>query len=282
MIAVIYSGSRFADWKLADKGKIISNFKTVGINPFFNDGKFITQILNRNDTLITYAEKIKKIYFFGAGASSRERTEIVSRAFSKFFRFSKVVVDNDLTAGALATCGDEEGIIGILGSGSNAAYFDGKKIRQNNYGLGFVLADEGSANWMGRRILKSFLNETLPQNLVSDLRRKYGLDRKLILDKVYRQPQPALYLSLFADYLLENKTDRFIEKLVKEGFNDYCNTYLVPLSLQYPGRPVHIVGTIASGFEEWLREVAKSNNLTIATVIKEPIYNVLNYYSSKN
>ncbi|HXH99081.1 MAG TPA: hypothetical protein VNI52_02345 [Sphingobacteriaceae bacterium] len=282
MIAVIYSGSRFADWKLADKGKIISNFKTVGINPFFNDEKFITQVLNKNDSLITYAERIKKIYFFGAGASSKERNEIISGAFSKFFKFSKISVDNDLKAGAIAACGDKECIIGILGSGSNAAYFDGKKIKLNNFGLGFVLADEGSANWMGKKILKSFLNETLPPHLVSDLRQKYGLDRKLILDKVYRQPQPVLYLSLFADYLLENKTDQFIETLVKEGFNTYCTTYLVPLSIENPGCPIHIVGTIAFGFEAWLREVAEENNLTIATIIKEPIYNVLNYYSDKN
>lgn len=282
MIAVIYSGSRFADWKLADKGKILENFKTVGINPSFNDEKFISNLLNKNNLLITNAEKIKKIYFFGAGASSKERNEVISCAFSKFFRFSKVVVDNDLKAAAIATCGDEEGIVGILGSGSNAAYFDGKKIKQNNFGLGFVLADEGSANWLGRKLLKSFLTETLPEALSLNLKRNYNLDTKQVLDKVYRQPQPALYLSSFADFLLENKTDPFVENLVKEGFNEYCKTYLLPLSLRYPGRSIHIAGTIASGFEEWLREVAKRNNLTITTVVKEPIYNVLNYYSDKN
>lgn len=282
MIAVIYSGSRFADWKLAEKGKILENFKTVGINPSFNDEKFILTLLNKNNLLIINAEKIKKIYFFGAGASSKERNEIISNAFSKFFRYSKIVVDNDLKAGAIATCGDEEGIVGILGSGSNAAFFDGKKIKQNNFGLGFVLADEGSANWLGRQLLKSFLTETMPEHLSTTLKNSYNLDAKLILDKVYRQPQPALYLSSFSDFLLENKTDTFVENLVKEGFNKYCKTYLLPLSVQNPGRPIHIVGTIAAGFEEWLREIAKKNNLNISKIVKEPIYNVLNYYSDKN
>lgn len=282
MIAVIYSGSRFADWKLAEKGKILESFKTVGINPSFNDEKFITNLLNKNNLLITNAEKIKKIYFFGAGASSKQRNEIISNAFGKFFRYSKVVVDNDLKAAAIATCGDEEGIVGILGSGSNAAYFDGKKVKPNNFGLGFILADEGSANWMGRKLLKSFLVETLPEHLCAGLRRNYHPDLKQILDKVYRQPQPALYLSSFADFLLENKTDTFVEALVKKGFTEYCTTYLVPLSAQYPNRPLHIAGTVASGFEDWLREIAGENNLTISTIIKEPIYNVLNYYSDKN
>ena len=224
MIAVIYSGSRFADWKLAEKGKIVENFKTVGINPSFNDEKFITQLLNKTNLLITNAEKIKKIYFFGAGASSKDQNEIIVQAFSKFFRYSKVVVANDLKAAALATCGDEEGIVGILGSGSNAAYFDGKKIKPNNFGLGFVLADEGSANWMGRKLLKSFLDQTLPEHLSASLRRNYSLDLKQILDKVYRQPQPALYLSSFADFLLESRgkcTKKNLARCrIEQGFYD--------------------------------------------------------------
>ena len=122
----------------------------------------------------------------------------------------------------------------------------------------------------------------MPEELSLKLKNNYNLDIKQILDKVYRQPQPALYLSSFADFLLENKTDTFVENLVKEGFNKYCNLYLLPISAQYPVRPLHMAGTVASGFEDWLREIAKNNNLTITTVVKEPIYNVLNYYSDKN
>ena len=82
MIAVVYSGSRNANWKLAEKGKIISEFKTPGINPFFNDESHITQFLNKNAELINNAEKIHWVYFFGAGASSKERQEIVTKALA--------------------------------------------------------------------------------------------------------------------------------------------------------------------------------------------------------
>ena len=59
MIAVIYSGSRYANWKLAFKGEVVADFKTAGINPFFNDEKYITHLLNKNIKLIHFAEKIK-------------------------------------------------------------------------------------------------------------------------------------------------------------------------------------------------------------------------------
>ncbi|MGB4774498.1 MAG: hypothetical protein WBP45_04965 [Daejeonella sp.] len=282
MIAVVYSGSRHADWKLAEKDRVICNFKTTGINPFFNDEKFIAHLLNKNNQLINYAEKIKRIYFFGAGASSEERKKIVSNAFSRFFKHSKIVVDHDMQGAALATCQDHKGIVGIIGSGSNAAYFDGKKYRVNNFGLGYVLGDEGSANWLGKRLLKLYLNETLPLTINEEFKRKYDLDRKQILDKVYRQTQPALFLSSFADFLMENKNDNFVKQLVQNGFNEYIKTYIVPLTKPSDQIPIHIVGTIAFGFQEWLFEVAEDHQLKIASVIKEPINNLLNYYLNKN
>lgn len=282
MIAVVYSGSRYADWKLAEKGKIIADFKTPGINPLFNDESYITHFLNKNVQLINNAEKIKRVYFFGAGASSKERQDIVTKALRAFFRNSRILVDHDLKAAALAACGDEPGILGILGSGSNAAYFDGKKILNNNFGLGYILGDEGSANWLGKRLLKFYLNGELPVEFDQKFIKKYDLDRTQILDKVYRHPQPALFLSSFADFLMENRNDTFVKKLVTDGFDIYFKTYLVPLKQQFPVTPVYIVGTVASGFQDYLHETANNNGLTITSVIKEPIYNLLKYYSNKN
>lgn len=282
MIAVVYSGSRHADWKLSEKGKTVSEFKTAGINPFFNDENYITHFLNKNVHLINNAEKIKWVYFFGAGASSKERQTIVSNALESFFRYSKVVVDHDLKAAALAASGDDPGILGIMGSGSNAAYFDGEKVIENNYGLGYILGDEGSSNWLGRHLLKSFLNDLMPEEFEFKFRKKYDLDRTQILDKVYRQPQPALFLSSFADFLMENRNDSFVRTMVIDGFDRYFKTYIVPLKTQYPDVPLHMVGTVAAGFQEYLHEAAKDNNLKVSSVIKEPIYNLLKYYANKN
>jgi N-acetylglucosamine kinase-like BadF-type ATPase len=282
MIAVVYSGSRHADWKLAEKGKIVSEFKTPGINPFFSDENHIVQLLDKSVELINNAEKIHWVYFFGAGASSKERQDIVTNALSSFFRFSKIVVDHDLKAAALAACGDEKGIIGILGSGSNAAYFDGKKISDNNFGLGYILGDEGSANWLGRRLLKSFLNDLMPPDFAEKFIKKYDLDRTQILDKVYRKAEPALYLSSFVDFLMDNQYHPFVKKMVSEGFDLYFKTYIKPLKEQYPTSQIHILGTVAAGFEEYLVEIASNNNLEISSIIKEPIYNLLKYYSNKN
>ncbi len=282
MIAVVYSGSHFANWRLADKDRIVASFRTSGINPYFNDEKHITQLLNKNINLIHHAEEIKRIYFFGAGSSSPELKAIVHNALSAFFKFGKVIVDHDIVAAAIACCKNAPGIICICGSGSNAAWYDGKRVAQNNYGLGYILADEGSGNWLGKQLIKGYMNETLPPNIHKKFVQKYDFDRKTLLEKVYRQKQPALFLSSFLEFFVDNKEDDYIKAMIKNGFVKMINLYLLPLHDQHPEAFLYFAGSVAAEFQNLLREAATDANLKIANVIKEPINNLLTYYSSKN
>src|ERR1700744_3768360 len=281
MIAVVYSGSNYADWRLADKGRTIATFKTSAINPYFNDEKSILQLLNKNINLIHHAEEIKRIYFFGAGASTDDLKQVIHNALSAFFKFGKVSVDHDIDAAAIAWCKNTPGIISICGSGSNAAWYDGRKVKPNNYGLGYILADEGSGNWLGKQLLKAFMNETLPPNIRKKFDHKYDFDRKTLLEKIYRQKQPALFLSSFTDFYLENKDDNYLKNVIITGFNRLINTYLVPLYKQHPDAQVHFAGSVAANFQDYLYEATANTKLTIATIIKEPINNLLTYYSNK-
>jgi glucosamine kinase len=282
MIAVVYSGSNYADWRLADKDRTVASFKTSAINPYFNDEKHIIQLLSKNINLIHHAEEIKRIYFFGAGASSPNLKDVVCNALSTFFKFGKVTVEHDISAAAIACCKNSPGIICICGSGSNAAWYDGKKVKPNNYGLGYVLADEGSGNWLGRELLKGFMSETLPDNIRKNFTQRYDFDRKTLLEKVYRQKQPAIFLSSFTDFYIDNKDDEFLKNIIKTGFAKLIQTYLLPLHDEHPGAFLYFAGSVAAGFQNLLHEAANDANLKIANIIKEPINNLLTYYSSKN
>lgn len=283
MIAVVYSGSRFADWRLANKGMIITGFKTMGINPNLHDDRFILQTLNKSNNLINYAEAIRKIYFFGAGTSSPERKEKISRTFEQFFKFARIYIDQDIMGSALSTLGDNRGIIGVLGSGSNAGYYNGRKIIEDNYGLGYILADEGSSNWIGRQLLRGFLTETMPDDLRDIFIGKYPtLDRKQILERVYNLANPNLFLTSFSDFIEENQSHPYIQDILREGFALFIDTYIIPLMNKHPNFPVNIVGTVAAAHEKDLRLVAKQKHIHIDQIVKEPIHNLVNYYMSKN
>ncbi len=280
MIAVVYSGSRTAFWKIARDGKTIAECTMPGINPCFNDQKAILQNLNKKAILINHAESIKKIYVFAAGASSLERRTELSETLGLFFKYSKITVKDDLYGAAISACYNNSGIVGILGSGANCAYFDGKSPEKNNYGLGFILGDEGSSTYLGKILIKSFIQEKLPKDLHKEFETKYNLDRPQILERMYKKPMVQHFLSSFFDFFLENREHKYIIELIDRAFETYFATYLLPTVKTHPGKEIHFVGLVAGSFQDQLRQTAKKHNLEITSITKEPIYNLLNYYSN--
>jgi len=51
---------------------------------------------------------------------------------------------------------------------------------------------------------------------------------------------------------------------------------------EHPEALLYFAGSVAAGFQNHLYEATADANLKIATIIKEPINNLLTYYSSKN
>lgn len=280
MIAVVYSGSKTAFWKIARDGKTIAECTMPGINPCFNDQKSILHFLNKKVTLINHAESIKKIYVFAAGASSPERKNELAETLGIFFKHSKITVKDDLYGAAISACYNNSGIVGILGSGANCAYFDGKNPEKNNFGLGFILGDEGSANYLGKIILRNFIQDKLPADLQREFESRYNLDRPQILERVYRKPMAQQFLSSFFDFFLENRNHKYIVELIDKAFESFFKTYMLPTIQLHPGKEIHFVGLVAGSFQDQLRQVAKRHGLEITSITKEPIYNLLNYYSN--
>lgn len=278
MIAVVYSGSKTAFWKITQNGQVVAHCNTTGLNPCFVDPKTMLQILNKKVALVNNAENIKKIYFFAAGASSADRKEELAKTLSSFFKYSKVVVENDMFGAAKAACLDKPGIVGMLGSGAHCAYFDGKKPLNNNFGLGYILGDEGSSNYFGKMILREFLSHKLPKDIETKFLLTHNLDRPQILERIYNKPQANIFLTSFFDFVTQNSKHEYIRKLIDEGFVKYIETYILPTVEKYPNKELHIVGKVAAELEDRLRLVAGKYNLEIKSIIKEPIQNLLKHY----
>ncbi|WP_029280246.1 hypothetical protein [Pedobacter borealis] len=278
MIAVVYSGSKTAFWKITQNGQVVAHCNTTGLNPCFVDPKTILQILNKKVALVNNAENIKKIYFFAAGASSADRKEELAKTLASFFKYSKIVVENDLFGAAKAACYDQPGIVGMLGSGAHCAYFDGKKPINNNFGLGYILGDEGSSNYFGKILLKEFLSLKMPKDIETKFILTYNLDRPQILERIYNKPQANIFLTSFFDFFTQNSKHEYIRKLIDGGFEKYIETYVLPMAEKYNDREIHIVGKVGAELEDRLRLVAGRYDIKIKSIIKEPIQNLLKHY----
>ncbi|MBB6239691.1 N-acetylglucosamine kinase-like BadF-type ATPase [Pedobacter sp. AK013] len=280
MVAVVYSGSKTAFWKLTQNGQVVAHCNTTGLNPCFVDPKTILQILNKKVVLVNNAENIKKIYFFAAGASSADRKEELAKTLASFFKYSKIVVENDLFGAAKAACYNKPGIVGMLGSGAHCAYFDGKKPISNNFGLGYILGDEGSSNYFGKILLKEFLSQKMPKDIEAKFTLTHNLDHPQILERIYNKPQANIFLTSFFDFITQNSKHEYIRRLIDEGFEKYFETYILPTLQKHKDSELHIVGKVAAELEDRLRLTAGKYGLEIKSIIKEPIQNLLKHYTN--
>jgi len=277
MILVADSGSTKADWIAGENGKVINEFHTKGFNPFFHDRNFIISELESNKGLTEIKNSVSEVFFFGAGCSSAERNKIIEVGLKDFFSNANVIVDHDMLGSALAVCEGKPGMACILGTGSNICYFDGKNISDTRHGLGYVIGDEGSGSYYGKKLLAWFLYKILPQELEKTFADTYKLDKETIIKKVYKDPDPNVYLASFAKFLSDNKEHPFIQDMVYLGMEDFFKTNVLSYSESKKVR-VHFVGSIAWHFREVLERVAAEKNILIGNIIQKPVSGLAAYF----
>ena len=270
MLLVADSGSTKADWILTRSDNQTLHFRTKGINPFFLSEKDIAQIFQNASEIQEYTDQVKEIYFFGAGCSSPDRREIISNALSKVFKNAFISVDIDIIASIYATCGSSEGICCILGTGSNISYFDGTRIHESKHGLGYILGDEGSGTFFGRKLLTAFLYGTMPEELSASFKEKFNVDKESVIKRIYQQPSPNSFLASFAPFMSDHIGHPYIIELLKIGFEEFVETNIK----SYPDHKkqvCHFVGSIAFHFKEILTEVCELNGIQVGKILKHPI-----------
>ena len=270
------SGSTKTEWCLFDdnKKKIIH---TQGLSPYFLYGGQIKTVLEKE-----LLPKIKnslpaEIFFYGTGCSNPGNIKIVKDALKSVFKKAKINVDHDLMGAAKALCGHKKGIACILGTGSNSCYYDGKKIVKNSPGLGYVLGDEGSGAYLGKKVIQYFLYNTFEPDLMDRFKSKFNTNTIDILDAVYKQPLPNRYLANFAVFLTENRGHYMIENIIEDGFNDFFFNHVYKYRESWT-MPINFIGSIAYGFKDVLKDMCHSYELQLGKVLKNPIEGLIKYH----
>lgn len=277
MLLIADSGSTKTHWVLVDDKNVHSNFHTLGYNPFFIDSKGIYQSLSESLLPQLDAQAVSKVFFYGAGCSSPENLGIVEKAMAKAFPNAKLFVSHDLLAAARSVLGNKRGFAAIIGTGSNTCIYDGNKIEKNIDSLGYLLGDEGSGCYIGKKILRDFMRGYLPAELHKKFDQKYNLTHAAIFDAMYNQPSPNRFLASFAAFADENKEQAHIKMIVKESFTDFF-TNLVSRYPAYDTLSFNCVGSVAAVFQDILKEVAESYHMKMGTIVRSPIEGLVKYH----
>lgn len=280
-ILIADSGATKCEWCFVSANNRKQVIFSQGISPYFLNAVQIESIL-RNELIPSLKDKVPDaVYYYGTGCSNPANAKLVKKAISQVFPASAIQVTHDLMAAARSLCRNEKGIACILGTGSNSCYFDGKKIVKNSPGLGYVLGDEGSGAYLGKKVIQYFLYKTFDEDLRFRFQEKFKVDSVDILENVYKKPLPNRYLATFTLFLSENRGHYMVENIIEDGINDFFFHHLCKYGESWK-YPIHFVGGVAFHFMDVIKDLCDAYQFELGLILKNPMEGLVEYHRLKH
>jgi N-acetylglucosamine kinase-like BadF-type ATPase len=282
MILVADSGSTKTEWWWYDENNEIKKVITIGFNPYFIDSDGISLVLkNTLQPYINY-QKIEKVFFYGSGCANENNANIVAVACKRIFpNATKIEVYPDTLGCARAVFGLKIGIAGILGTGSNAVYYDSKTTEECVPSLGYIIADEGSGARFGTILIREYFKNEMPAEIKEAFEKKYNPDLEHVLDAVYRQSHPNRFLASFCDFLSAQKEHPYIDNMIRCEIRAFLK-YQVCKCADYKTLTLGLVGSVAFYLESFLREEAALMGITVGKILRSPIEGLIEFHQNYN
>ncbi|QTE39952.1 N-acetylglucosamine kinase [Mucilaginibacter gossypii] len=278
MIIIADGGSTKTNWCLVtEEGKKVY-FNTEGYNPYFSSTEYIIQSLN--ESLPTDLEKnlITEVNYYGAGCSTPEMRKIVEEAMKVVFTGAKVNIGHDLLAAARALLGNTEGFAAILGTGTNTCIYDGKEVVHNIDSGAYILGDEGSGCYIGKKLLTDYLRGYMPEPVRALFWETYKLTPDDINEQVYTQPRANRFCASFSKFVYDNNVHiEYSRNLVRTSFDDFFRN-LVTHYPDYQKYSFNCIGSVGYNFRNVLEEVVTENGMVVGNIIRSPIDNLVKYH----
>jgi glucosamine kinase len=276
-ILIADSGSTKCEWCLVSRGKR-STWFTQGMSPYFLTAEQMENLV-RTELMPKLPRKLpSEVHFYGTGNKNPENARRTRTVLRRIFKDAKVTVDHDLLGAARALCQQEPGVACILGTGSNSCSYNGRRILKNSPGLGYVLGDEGSGAYLGRKVIQYYLYDIFEPEIKAQFEAKYHLDASEILENVYQKPLPNRYLAGFARFLGEHRGHYMIENILEDGLNDffYHHVSRYPESMRYP---IHFTGSIAWHFRDVVQSLCEAYGMKVGSILKQPMQGLISYHT---
>ncbi len=277
-ILIADSGSTKTDWRLFDGStNEITQFSCKGLNPFHNSEEQLLTEISFTFTEVFLSE-VDEVHFYGAGCSSSEKKSLMKGVLKSIFTEADIHVNHDLLAAARATLNKQDGIVLILGTGSSFGLYDGAEVTMPIPSLGYVLGDEGSGVSIGKRILKAYFYNQLPDSLVNSFQRRFIEGQSAILDQIYKGDLPNKYIASFSQFAFQHRQQPFISKLIHEVFTELFTLIAQGLP-DAQEKTIAVVGSIGFYYNDFIRTVASEFGFTIGTVLEKPIAGLTIYHT---
>lgn len=213
----------------------------------------------------------ERVLVFAAGCGTRERAERFATELMAVLPTAAVKVEGDLLGAARSVWGSSPGLVLIVGTGMNAARYDGERLVSGIPSLGYVLGDEGSGADIGKALLRDALRGRMPAAVRSAV---FGDGPVLaeVIDQVYRRPGAASLLARPVERLRTVRDDPYVRRLLSDRFGALAAEVVRALG---PGE-LRAVGSVAAGFEAELVEALRPFGLILTRTVADPLPGLIN------
>jgi len=278
MIIIADGGSTKTNWCLVtEEGKKVY-FNTEGYNPYFAPTNYIIQSLQENLPTDLEKDKITEVNYYGAGCSTPEMRKVVEDAMKVVFNKSKVYIGHDLLAAARALLGHSEGFAAILGTGTNTCIYDGKEVVNNIDSGAYILGDEGSGCYIGKKLLVDYLRGYMPEAVRKNFWETFKLTPDDVNEQVYTQPRANRFCASFSKFVYDNNVHlEYSRNLVRTSFEDFFRN-LVTHYPNYQSYTFNCIGSVGYNFRNVLEEVVTENGMVVGNIIRSPIDNLVKFH----
>ena len=282
MIIVAESGSTKTDWRSVDKEGTVRSAETAGMNPSTYGGDHFHSAVSQAMTVLNQdGEHVDKINFYGAGLLTTASVAPIDAALKEWYPSAYVDFRSDLIGAARALFGDGEGIVAIMGTGSNSCLYRDGKIMLNYRPGGFILGDDGSAASLGKAFMSDVVRSLTPTSVYCMFREEYDLPYQAIVENVYHKPGAAAFLGSFAPFILKNidEPSGYFRSLVEGCIDAFMKSALT----RYKDgadevAKVGVVGSFGCACEDLVREIGGRYGLEFVKFLKSPIDELVRYH----
>lgn len=276
MILIVDSGSSKTQWYLCRDNDDPLQRRTEGLNPRFTTDAVFCRCLHEAMGDLDFSGDL---FFYGAGCSATATQERYRSLFRQHFPDANIHIEDDMTGACRAMLGYQSGLVGILGTGSNACRYDGHLITNRTISTGYILGDEGSGNHIGRRLWKDYWAGKMPQEMATAFYQYHQLSLTDFLSKLYQQPHANRFLAEAALFAAQHKTDEYIQQVLICCMNDYLSEQVLPLCRKEENNSLALVGSVAACFCNELEKAANNAGIVITQIAADPMHGLVEYHT---
>lgn len=263
------AGGTKTAWRLIhDDG--VESYSSVGFNAFTHSLNDFRESIQRTNEIL----KADEVHIYCAGADTDEQKEQIANDLAKVFSV-KPAVENDLLGAARATCQRSKGYICILGTGANASYYNGSNVEKVSASLGYIMGDEGSGAYLGKRFLRSVYRGWFDTMITSRFQDQFKLPVDKAISELYNADHPNKYLASFVPFIADLQHEPQVSQLIQDSFRDFFIGFFKNQKVE---EPLHFVGSIAFHFSEFLNQVANDLNYQLGNIVKSPMDGLVSFH----